>query len=854
MRERGIIVFKPSPDSAYGFIERELHPNEMTVFVHDKFFVDISEKCSVGMMVEYDLKESEKSPDKYDAKNVVVLGQRELTEQEKSRQQGRQLQRKSTSSKSQLKDNSVISKKNPFVVSITDMQIQTVRNEILDHLENQGTILILCLKGTSLGKAGGKKTQGQKLGRKKFALEKVQTTFPDYYASSFDWPGPEPLNPTRTTHPFISYMCDAAIILSPTESVIGKEKIYIDALTEQIHKKIFQDGKSRWTILGDETGQFAEFEGKAGSDGRISTMIWVAIPPDSSPPILPMRFHATGKIAHEDLAFRKLIDHPEILIFSFAFEEGKISSGSGRFGKDPHLSFWQESLPLVLEYIANITRSSTEVDIFVEQVKVLESGIGVLSPMILDLKTALNHRKGWSNLSFNEMWVLSKNPCEHPWIGYPDAIGHLFIDKSKRSEKSKEMLPTLRNRTIQVPFRQTSLNGPIRTALKDTARPLVFLKSLSDMSPEDIRDYIEPFFQGAISEALESLNPSEWQELLLHIDSTSKTKQGQEASNLIMRFVNLDATLQKLTNKRDQFDLLLAVLGTSNHVGRTDLANRCKVLIEIMREEGFKPPKSRLVKLKNLSGGANDNQFDFSHISDDWDIPEDAYEIEEEEARFLGSQAVSRALRGGEGDLQIAWKIEELLLDRTNNHSDLRRRYIYRSELLMDKGEFELAKQALEIELPQSISMSDNEQLLSDAYYLASLLKSCALTDAGIETYNRYQPYAIQSLNENHPSQRIAYWFARWSADIAQSETPHAKKCVQYLIDLKQETFFTKEAPGVILACELLDLHHRGLIQEQPQGFLDQVLDNSDSFAQEWVAAHPPNADDWLAPLNFNYR
>mgnify|MGYP004129791625 CR=1 FL=1 len=78
-----------------------------------------------------------------------------------------------------------------------------------------------------------------------------------------------------------------------------------------------------------------------------------------------MRFHATGNIANEESAFRILIDHPEILIFSFAFEEGKISYGSGRFGNDPHLSFWQESLPLVLEYIANITRSSTEVDIFV---------------------------------------------------------------------------------------------------------------------------------------------------------------------------------------------------------------------------------------------------------------------------------------------------------------------------------------------------------------------------------------------------------------------------------------------------------------------------------------------------------
>ena len=68
------------------------------------------------------------------------------------------------------------------------------------------------------------------------------------------------------------------------------------------------------------------------------------------------------------------------------------------------------------------------------------------------------------------------------------------------------------------------------------------------------------------------------------------------------------------------------------------------------------------------------------------------------------------------------------------------------------------------------------------------------------------------------------------------------------------EPLFTHDAAGVILACELLDLQSRGLIDVDAESFMESVLSNSVETTREWVSANPPNADDWLAPLNFNYR
>jgi hypothetical protein len=178
------------------------------------------------------------------------------------------------------------------------------------------------------------------------------------------------------------------------------------------------------------------------------------------------------------------------------------------------------------------------------------------------------------------------------------------------------------------------------------------------------------------------------------------------------------------------------------------------------------------------------------------------------------------------------------------------------------KSEYEEAKRVLEFEFPSKIGEDDNTSHLADRYYLATLLKACALTGS-TDFYNDYSKLILKSLDEKHPSQRIAYWYSRWVHQLLQSEEQAfidkmdlsvLESCTNHLLSLTNYDFFKKEAPGVILACELIDLYKRGLVEEEHESFLKDVLANSEVFANEWVGKNPPNEEDWLAPLNFNYR
>ena len=105
---------------------------------------------------------------------------------------------------------------------------------------------------------------------------------------------------------------------------------------------------------------------------------------------------------------------------------------------------------------------------------------------------------------------------------------------------------------INIPYKHDSLKVSIRSTLLLSGSSLEFLKSLYSVVSEDIRDYIVPFFSNAIDEALSSLSSGEWQDLLLHMDTYSKSKQGQSATALIHGFVKIDQTLDELPNNSDK--------------------------------------------------------------------------------------------------------------------------------------------------------------------------------------------------------------------------------------------------------------------------------------------------------------
>ena len=108
-------------------------------------------------------------------------------------------------------------------------------------------------------------------------------------------------------------------------------------------------------------------------------------------------------------------------MFTFAYEQGEKVENTTKIGESTHLNFWQDTLPLVLEKISTECNSEVGIDIFVEQVFQLESGLEIIEPII--------NKFVYENLRFEQLWIISKG--EHPWIGYPDALGHC-INQTKR--------------------------------------------------------------------------------------------------------------------------------------------------------------------------------------------------------------------------------------------------------------------------------------------------------------------------------------------------------------------------------------------------------------------------------------
>jgi hypothetical protein len=225
----------------------------------------------------------------------------------------------------------------------------------------------------------------------------------------------------------------------------------------------------------------------------------------------------------------------------------------------------------------------------------------------------------------------------------------------------------------------------------------------------------------------------------------------------------------------------------------------------------------------------------------------------QEEINFLGAQAQSRALRNHHNDRLEAQEIENHLYNHTRNEDDKLRRIILRAELLIERGDLENALATLTNEITQELSEDMSGLLKHDSYYMASFVKCCALSKQPLSSFESLAPFIPGLLNERHPSQRIAYWTLRWIHVLNGPLDKLKDICLEKLKSLQNVPLFTHDAPGVILACELLDLQSKSF-DVDGKTFFDAVKKNSQETTQAWLELHPPNEEDWLAPLNFNYR
>ena len=628
-----------------------------------------------------------------------------------------------------------------------------------------------------------------------------------------------------------------------------------DALLQFIYSHIIEQDEDCWVIVGDETGDLGEFMGKEPENHQAS-MGWVVIPPKSDLPSLPSSFHVHDNEEHMNIATDNLLGSQGIQLYQFQYASGTRIEGVPSESAQMHLNFWKDTLPLVLNKISEHSEGIPKVRIYIERVGKLEPGTNPVTALLSNWKLAMGD--GWVNIE--KATVLAKSPLEHPWLGYPDAVGFINSPKSWKNSELKTKIAELKKRLVESPYRQYEL-GKINGLFLTKQPPVQFVKALFDFPQRDMKEYIVEYYGQQLKQRIKILTERDWHVILERMEQYSAALQGQNATSVIFDHTDIEATLSKLKTGSLKFNFLMALLGCSNHNGDTERSEFCKFNIEELLASEFEPTWPQKLHFLNLSNGANDNEFDFS--IDDEKLSEllekvnnDGFQYDDER-KLAGAYAQTLGLRCTEDDLNLAWEIEDLLCadsardPLSQNHA---RRLNIKAELLLARSENIRARSFMEVDIPNEISDDLLSIVRTDGFFLACLLKSCALSEEDSTKFMVYSSYVEAMLDNRHPSQRIAYWTARWAWQIGLENDPIVQICIDHLIGMTNNEIFTKEAPGLILSCELLDLNALGLIEFDAQEFYNIVLQNSTASTRVWVEENPPNQKDWLAPLTYNYR
>jgi cold shock CspA family protein len=667
----------------------------------------------------------------------------------------------------------------------------------------------------------------------------------------------------RKTHPYLHSLCSSTHLIRKNNLRYAPKKgvLIVPEFIQYLYDVQKQRSGSSWVILGDETGDLGEFKGRSPTNHE-AAMSWIVVPPNCDLPALNPNFHIADNPEDMLTAMTNIADNPEVKVIQFRYQSGESIDGTPT--GEAHLNFWKDTLPLVINHIAEQTeggRGSIPVRIFIEQVGGLEANTKPLAGSISEWKQSMDNpsRHGWQHLNIAEAKVLAKKPLEHPWLGYPDAIGFMGTPR-KWDEDTQASIEAALPQLHQVPYIQNALKTCNDLFLSsDSGVP--FLQRLFDLSVRDVETYIRTFYSGQLRSIISSLTAREWKKLLDLMQDRSEYRKEQNAIALMFEHTDVQATLQNITLDAYKFEFNMALLGSSNHTGHTTTAQTCKSRIEALFDGGYMPPLHRRRHYQNLSNGSNDNEFDFS--LDEADLQELLESViehgvqNEEEGKLAGAYALTLALQGEADSLEMATMIETYLREHSaddplgGNHA---RRLNLHAELLLESGDVEKARNLMMTEIPGIVERDFRDLLREDGFFMAAFLKACALSGSDQQLYEVVSTYVPALLNDHHPSQRIAFWTVEWARRIGNSEGETFDRCLEHLRHMQALDIFQKEAPGVILACEVLHLEAQGFGEFEAKAFIKTVIANSSATTKLWVEQHPPNDEDWLAPLNFNYR
>jgi len=674
----------------------------------------------------------------------------------------------------------------PEVISVKELvNISEQQKSVLQAKVEQGKTLLFVWVREGLG------IQWDRIeDPRKFLFDTLNETFADAQIERMNWPRvTRQFDRDQYSHPLVAHYTRDAISVSRKGHSANEQELCA-ALTYAVHEQLIHNNKTGWTVVGDETGDFSEFKpGGTGQKGLPSTMVWLAIPPNSSlPPVQDLDFHGTGDPSGVNELLRVLNGTPRCLLFSFTIDVAKQQKNAGRIGGSPYLDTWKLTLPLVLHAIHEHSGKTSEVSIYVEQVKTLQSGMGIIEPIA---STAILD----TELTLAECFVISKTPCEHPWMAYPDALGHLM--KKKKTGLDSDLIGRTLNRMIQTPYRQSTLHNQITGLLGNRTKPLEFLKSLYTLELKDIDDYVRPFFSKTMATSLENLNEAAWQSLLREIENRSGDETGQKITSYILEQVDIKKSSEGFKQMGTMFDLAIATLGSANHMNSNAMAHLAIDLVETLLEKGYRPPVARERKYRSLRGGYRNNRFDFRHVENFASLPIGDEPPSEDMMRYLGSQSVARGLRNQGADVQEALAIEEHIRSHTQDFPSLERRYIYFAELLLSAEKPQESMDTL-LELSERVDSSESDLKKKNNYFLATWLK----TKFMLGDYNHVGKLSFEL--KHHPSERLAFWYLLAANRLNRLNDKQAMVCKSFLESLID----VPEYQSDIGAVSVLSIYH----------------------------------------------
>ena len=498
------------------------------------------------------------------------------------------------------------------------------------------------------------------------------------------------------------------------------------------------------------------------------------------------------------------------------------------------------------------------------------------------LKDLYNEKYGNGTMEINKPWVLlAKNPNEHPFMQYPDIVGRMYDTGNRHAFHEKT---TVISGTLET-------FNKVRKIIIDSDDSLKVINELIEQKDQDLVKFIvshdTQFLDSLMASCIEDILEKD---LLISLLKKVRDMHDSPLSQNICKII-FDK-IKKITDEREDviklieedfwlnFNFKISKLADAemkdNYLLQKELIKELEVMklsdeweTKLQKEDHFR------YKIQLILVHQNWFRFDCNLSKSEEIYSRKTKSLDEK--KLLASMALSILLEGDTSSKKYgrAEEYEKHLLEISSQKEkfSMSRRKTYELEIRIIRD----PKEALE-----KINFEQNPTLdISNSYYLAAVLKCIALNDFS-SGKNQEILYILKRLldsldldylvakNLGHPHQRIAYWYIRAYLQIWPEEynIENINKCIDYLIDkLHKKEWFN--ALGVILVCELLDLIHRldkDVISNNVKLKKIQKCDleenlhemiNSERTApetKEWVEQNWPDEEDWLRPLNYNYR